>query len=66
VDPEALHGLLARYFERMKGIIEMHGSAGRRHEAVAAWRETLDRFERKGAVPLVRRVREKLAALQAV
>ncbi len=27
VDPEALRGLLARYFERMKGIIERHGGA---------------------------------------
>src|SRR5205809_3923650 len=25
VDPEALQGLLARYFERMKGIVESHG-----------------------------------------
>jgi class 3 adenylate cyclase len=25
VDPEALQGLLARYFERMKGIVEAHG-----------------------------------------
>jgi class 3 adenylate cyclase/tetratricopeptide (TPR) repeat protein len=27
VDPEALQGLLARYFERMKGIVELHGGA---------------------------------------
>jgi class 3 adenylate cyclase len=27
VDPEALQGLLARYFERMKGIVESHGGA---------------------------------------
>lgn len=25
VDPEALRGLLARYFERMKAIVERHG-----------------------------------------
>src|SRR6266567_3507370 len=25
LDPEALQGLLARYFERMKGIVESHG-----------------------------------------
>src|SRR5215207_6144841 len=25
VDPEALRGLLARYFERMRGIVERHG-----------------------------------------
>src|SRR6187401_1459831 len=27
VDPEALQGLLARYFERMKAIVEAHGGA---------------------------------------
>src|SRR4026207_215067 len=27
VDPEALRGLLARYFERMKTIIERHGGS---------------------------------------
>jgi class 3 adenylate cyclase len=26
-DPEALRALLARYFERMKGIVESHGEA---------------------------------------
>ena len=26
-DPEALRGLLARYFERMKGIVELHGGS---------------------------------------
>src|SRR5690349_491763 len=27
VDPEALQGLLARYFERMKGVVESHGGS---------------------------------------
>src|SRR3954465_2552413 len=27
VDPEALQGLLARYFERVKGIVESHGGS---------------------------------------
>jgi class 3 adenylate cyclase/tetratricopeptide (TPR) repeat protein len=27
VDPEALHGLLAHYFERMKAIVESHGGS---------------------------------------
>src|SRR5580765_930852 len=27
VDPEALQGLLATYFERMRGIVESHGGA---------------------------------------
>src|SRR5437870_7894452 len=26
-DPEALRGLLARYFERMKGFVERHGGS---------------------------------------
>ena len=39
-------------------------AAGRRDEAIAAWREALDRYERKGIVPLARRVHERLAALQ--
>ena len=29
VRPEALQGLLARYFERMKSIVESHGGSGR-------------------------------------
>ena len=39
-------------------------AAARRDEAVAAWEDALERYERKGVVPLVRRVRERLAALQ--
>src|SRR5918911_871331 len=27
VDPEALRGVLARYFDRMKGIVEQHGGS---------------------------------------
>jgi class 3 adenylate cyclase len=96
VDPEALQALLARYFERMSGIVEAHGGtvekfigdavmatdspklqgdahcdlaevlepAGRREEAVAAWEDALSLYERKGAIPLARRVRERLASLQ--
>ncbi len=45
-------------------LAEVLETAGRRHEAIAAWKEALDRYERKGVVPLARRVREKLAALQ--
>ena len=43
---------------------EVLEAAGRRNEAVAAWQEALDRYERKGIVPLARRVRERLAALE--
>jgi len=39
-------------------------AAGRRDEAIAAWQEALERYERKGVVPLARRVREQLAALE--
>jgi len=38
-------------------------AAGRRDEATAAWQEALERYERKGIVPLARRVRQRLAAL---
>jgi class 3 adenylate cyclase/tetratricopeptide (TPR) repeat protein len=43
---------------------EVLQAAGRRAEAAAAWREALDRYERKGIVPLARRVRARLADLQ--
>ncbi len=45
-------------------LAEVLKAAGRRDEATAALREALDRFEQKGVVPLVQRVREQLAALQ--
>ena len=45
-------------------LAEVLEAAGRRDEAVAAWHEALARYERKGVVPLARRVRERLAALQ--
>ncbi|HKN63635.1 MAG TPA: hypothetical protein VJV76_04815 [Gaiellaceae bacterium] len=39
-------------------------AAGCRDEAVAARHEALERYERKGVVPLARRVRERLVALE--
>jgi class 3 adenylate cyclase len=45
-------------------LAEVLEAAGRRDEAVAAWQEALDLYERKEIVPYVRRVRERLAALQ--
>jgi tetratricopeptide (TPR) repeat protein len=42
---------------------EVLEAAGRRYGAIDAWREALDRYERKGVVPLVRRVRERLGAM---
>jgi class 3 adenylate cyclase len=43
-------------------LAEVLEAAGRRDEAIEAWREALDRYERKGIIPLARRVRERLAA----
>ncbi|HEU5243380.1 MAG TPA: adenylate/guanylate cyclase domain-containing protein [Gaiellaceae bacterium] len=45
-------------------LAEVLEAAGRRDEALAAWREALDRYERKEMIPLARRVRERLSALQ--
>jgi tetratricopeptide (TPR) repeat protein len=45
-------------------LAEVLEAAGRRDEAAAALREALDEYERKPIVPLVRRARERLAALQ--
>jgi hypothetical protein len=40
-------------------------AAGRRKDAITAWQDALDRYERKEIIPLARRVRERLAAAQA-
>ena len=45
-------------------LAEVLEAAGRREEAIAAWHEALELYERKGVIPLARRVRERLAALQ--
>jgi class 3 adenylate cyclase/tetratricopeptide (TPR) repeat protein len=39
-------------------------AAGCQDEAISAWSEALDRYERKQILPLARRVRERLDALQ--
>jgi class 3 adenylate cyclase/tetratricopeptide (TPR) repeat protein len=46
-------------------LAEVLEAAGRREDAITAWQEALDRYKRKGIVPLARRVRERLAAAQA-
>jgi hypothetical protein len=51
----------ARRVFRPREVLE---AAFRREEAVAAWGQALERYERKEVVPLARRVRERLAALQ--
>jgi tetratricopeptide (TPR) repeat protein len=46
-------------------LAEVLEAAGRRDEAAAALREALERYERKQIIPLARRTRERLAALQS-
>jgi ATP/maltotriose-dependent transcriptional regulator MalT len=45
-------------------LADVHQAAGRHAEAAATLREALDRFERKQIIPIVRRTRERIAALQ--
>ena len=45
-------------------LAEVLEAAGRREKAVAAWREALGCYERKGIIPLARRTRERLATLE--
>jgi tetratricopeptide (TPR) repeat protein len=45
-------------------LAEVLEAAGRREDAITAWQDSLDRYERKGIIPLARRVRERLAASQ--
>jgi class 3 adenylate cyclase len=44
-------------------LAEVLEAAGRSEEAAATWHEALDRYERKGVIPLARRVRERLSAM---
>ncbi len=46
-------------------LAEVLDAAGRREEAANALREAVHRYERKPIIPLARRTRERLAALQA-
>ncbi len=55
---------LAHQGDSYDDLGEVLEAAGRRHEAIAAWREALDHYERKQVIPLARRVRERLAALR--
>jgi class 3 adenylate cyclase/tetratricopeptide (TPR) repeat protein len=45
-------------------LADVLAAAGRRDEAIAAWHEALERYERKGVIPLARQVRERLASLE--
>jgi len=55
---------LLRQGDAQCDLAEVLEAAGRRDEAVRAWREALDRYERKQVVPLAARVRERIAALE--
>jgi class 3 adenylate cyclase/tetratricopeptide (TPR) repeat protein len=52
---------LGEVYEDLAEVLE---AAGRRDEAIEAWREALDCYERKEIVPYAARVCERLAALQ--
>jgi tetratricopeptide (TPR) repeat protein len=45
-------------------LAEVLEAAGRCEQAVAAWQNALDRYERKQIIPLARRIRERLVATQ--
>ena len=49
--------------EARSDLAEVLEAAGKREQAVAAWRDALDRYERKQVIPLARRVRERLEAV---
>jgi tetratricopeptide (TPR) repeat protein len=46
-------------------LAEVLASAGRPDEAAASFHDALDRYERKGIIPLARQVRDRLAELTA-
>jgi tetratricopeptide (TPR) repeat protein len=52
--------------DALSDLAQVLEAAGRPDEAIAAWREALDRYERKEVIPLARRVRERLATLEPV
>jgi tetratricopeptide (TPR) repeat protein len=55
---------LLKQGEALSDLAEVLEAAGRRDEAAAALGEALDRYERKPVIPLARRTRERLAAVQ--
>ncbi len=54
---------LLRQGDAQCDLAQVLEAAGRRDEAIEAWREALDRYERKEVLPLAARVRERLVAL---
>jgi class 3 adenylate cyclase/tetratricopeptide (TPR) repeat protein len=55
---------LPRQGEAYSDLAEVLEAAGRRDEAIAAWRDALECYERKMVVPAATRVRQRLAALE--
>ena len=51
--------------DALSDLAQVLETAGRPDEAAAAYRQALDLYERKQIIPLARRTRERLAALQA-
>jgi class 3 adenylate cyclase len=60
---EGMDGLLIKGDARsdLAAVLE---AAGHSHEAIEAWENALDLYEQKGVIPLVRRTRERIAALR--
>jgi tetratricopeptide (TPR) repeat protein len=54
---------LQRQAEAYGDLAQVLEAAGHQEEAIVAWRDALDRYERKQIAPLARRVREQLATL---
>jgi class 3 adenylate cyclase/tetratricopeptide (TPR) repeat protein len=50
--------------ETLADLAQLLETAGHRDEAIAAWHEALECYERKQIIPVARRVRERLAAIQ--
>jgi class 3 adenylate cyclase/tetratricopeptide (TPR) repeat protein len=55
---------LLRQGEGYCDYAEVLEAAGRREEAIGAWRDALDCFERKQVLPYAARIRERLAAVE--
>ncbi len=45
-------------------LAEVLEAAGRREEALAAWQDAIDCYDRKQVIPVARRLRERLTEVQ--
>jgi tetratricopeptide (TPR) repeat protein len=55
---------LSEQGDSLSTLAEVLEAASRREDAIATWQDALDRYERKRIVPLARRTRERIAALE--